>query len=843
MARVTGSYESVVRGVSEQVPHDRRSGQCYEQVNMISDPVHGNARRHGSVLLHETPITGSYDTLVADTASTRVTPLFVDGVKYDLILRKTAAGSGRTSLVWCFNQGTNQFIPVVYSTADATLDLLASGGVSAAVNVGRYAYLAGNSIVPSFTGTDTFGATANQSKAAVWVRGGAYSRTFKINITKLDGTKLEASYKTVSSSYPGLLDTSDLLTSDPDYQKKVNDRVYAYNSAVTQWIGTSSNDITPENIATKLAAALVTLGITNVLVNAGTVTIDDPTLKEVTGSDGGDGTLLRPVGNELTAAELVSTIHYVGKIVKIRPQRSKGDDAFYLKAYAKNDGETGFAPVSWREAAGYEMQPDAVFAIGTVVAGTFYLAGSPAKLQAISGITTPNYVVNGVGDQLTSVLPYFFGQTITYLGLFQDRLMIGAGATVFATRPGDYFNFFRQSIITVIDTDPVEEFALGAEADTLRHSTTYDRDLILFGDRFQYTISGRQVLSPKTSGIVIVSSYKDANDAAPVTLGNFIFYGKYSGDPGELRTSLHQVQAGQIAESPESFEVSQQLDSYIQGRPIEVLSLDAPKMVVLRTDAVRSGLYIYSFLDTPNGSQRLNDSWGRWSWATKLGSIIGVSNSGSDILVYMLRQNAGITYVAAERFSRITSLSRQPYLDSLRPVASALSAPFLSGVSAGVSVAIGYGSALRFIGQPYTAVTDFMASHTADAAYTWAGFDYPAYWTPTNPYMQDRNGKSILTGRLTLVRVLVTFADTGGFTVDVTSSVGTTRSLTFNGRLLGAPADTIGQQPVVATTLGATIGREIRECQYAISALNWLPLTITALGWSGQSFNNARRVS
>jgi len=45
MAKVSGSYASVVRGVSEQVPQDRRPGQHFEQVNMISDPVRGLARR------------------------------------------------------------------------------------------------------------------------------------------------------------------------------------------------------------------------------------------------------------------------------------------------------------------------------------------------------------------------------------------------------------------------------------------------------------------------------------------------------------------------------------------------------------------------------------------------------------------------------------------------------------------------------------------------------------------------------------------------------------------------------------------------------------------------------
>jgi hypothetical protein len=49
MALVSNSAETVVRGVSQQPLTERMSGQHTEQVNMISDPVYGLARRPGSI--------------------------------------------------------------------------------------------------------------------------------------------------------------------------------------------------------------------------------------------------------------------------------------------------------------------------------------------------------------------------------------------------------------------------------------------------------------------------------------------------------------------------------------------------------------------------------------------------------------------------------------------------------------------------------------------------------------------------------------------------------------------------------------------------------------------------
>jgi len=56
MAKVSGSIASVVRGVSQQIPEQRVDGQHAEQINMMSDPVTGLARRRGTVMELEQPL-------------------------------------------------------------------------------------------------------------------------------------------------------------------------------------------------------------------------------------------------------------------------------------------------------------------------------------------------------------------------------------------------------------------------------------------------------------------------------------------------------------------------------------------------------------------------------------------------------------------------------------------------------------------------------------------------------------------------------------------------------------------------------------------------------------------
>lgn len=854
MGKISGSYESVVRGVSEQAPQARRSGQHFAQVNMVSDPVRGLCRRHGSIMQDERRVSTDYANLeayLADTAQHRVIPFFVGGNEYDLIVRTGASTLGEDFFAFCFDKEARQFIDIVYNDSDSVLSMLFSGGVSASANIGRYLYLAGNSIQPEIVATDAWGASSNSSKMAGWIRGGAYSRKFTVTLTKSDNTTLSASYTTKPSSYQGTLDTSDILASDTEYQKKVNDRVNAYNGAVTAWIGEAAADIVPENIAQKLVDALIAAGATGVSRIGAYVVVNSTGYKELRVDDGGDGSLARGVGNTVDNIDLVSAQHYVGKIVQVAPDNN-GENTLYLKAIAKDGVSTGWSEVVWRETAGYLMQPNIVFCMATIEDGTLYMGGGPAALATVAGVAVPDYKANTVGDDLSSPLPSMFGKTITYMGVFQDRLVIGSGSTLLFSRPGDYLNWFRKSVLTVNDDDPWEGYALGSEDDTIRYGTTYDRNLLLYGKRFQYQVTGRQPFTPKTASIVTASAYEDAVDAAPMASGNFVFYTKYTGRPGQEVTSMHQVQPGIVADNSESYLASQQLDTYLRGKPIEILPLTAPNMVLLRTTGSRQTVYIYSYLDNPGTSERLLDSWGQWTWDSAVGHLMGLSKHEGDIIMYTIKSGTGIDdaqgiWVGAEQFTRETSLAKYPHLDSLRPLVDVLAPDanaFLHEGSEAIAVAsaaIEEGRVLQFVGDRLTRLDQFADTYIAELPYAWAGIDFDAYVTPTNPYARDRNGNAILTGRLTLGKITVSVEDTGGMQVTKEVRGASTSVLNFTGRILGDLSNLIGRQPIVSAPLTAFIGAEVRDVKYTLAAVRWLPLTVTSIEWTGQLFLNTRR--
>lgn len=837
MAKIGASYDSVVLGVSEQVPQDRRSGQHSEQVNFISDPVRGLARRWGSVFEAEQVIQSGPEQ-VEDFSRMREYSFTIDSVEYSLLYRMHSANHG--NVLFLYNKTADKFIPVVLQGGSPVMDQLAQGGVSAVTCVGRYLYIAGNSITPTYTQDNKWGSAENKRHMVAWVRSGKFSTTYTVKLTRPDGSVVTASYKTKPSAYPEVHDTSGIVL-DPanpeQYQKEINDANNLYNSKVTAYIGEAAADITPENIAEKLREQLaVTLG-SNVSTVGGTVVLNADGFADIQCDDSGDGSTFIAVGNEVNSQDKLSTVHQVGKVVRIRPRGAQAKEAYYLEAYAKSGVGTGWQEVIWREAAGVLHTPQTIFAIACLHNGNLQVAQDPQWLRNITGDNShPLFKANEVGDGASAPIPNFFGRRITLLATFQDRLLVGSEGTVTMSRPGDYLNFFRQTVLDVRDNDPIEMYAYGAEGDILRSSALFDRDLVVFGDQKQYAISGRAILSPKNPNISVMSSHEDSTQAHPTASGNLVFYGKQR----EGRTSVHQIQVGQLTESPESFEISQQLDTYLKGKPAQIVALTSPNTLVFRTETPSSSLYVYNYIDTPAGNERLFDSWATWTYPSVGSTVCGVASHKGELIIFSLRFSGGTSYLIADRQSLSTELSPRPYMDSLRPWQGGV-AGWHNNARNTLDVAVGRGHEAFLFGDKLSNVDRLVAQIPGSEPYLWIGSTVPAKVQPTNPFQRDRNGKAIVEGRLTLTQVTPSFDNTSGMEFEVETRNGSVRKPVNVERVMGNKDNLVGEQPVASGRVVCGVGHEVRECSYTIHSVTWMPITITALSWVGQFFNRIRR--
>ena len=834
--KVAKSYQSLLNGVSQQVAHSRSPGQHTEQVNLLSDPVNGLIRRQGSEFVNEVlfkttaGLDPDYASLVSDTATWSSIDWATGGKEYVVLYRKGSASSTSPALV-VYNKTDNAFLTLTENGADTPMNHLRSNGVACVAPVGKYLYLCANNLVAGGSESEIWNTPSNLGKAAIWFRSGVANRKYRIKIYWQAGGSFAAEYTTPTASYAGTLSTSDIPAAATDYQKQVNDRVNAYNSAVTAWIQDASTKTQPAYIASMISAALTTAGHAHT-VSGSTIGFNSSLVKSIEVDDNGDGSLIRAVADEIDSADKVSTWHYPGKVVKVRSKNST--EAYYLKAVSKSGETSAFSEVTWTEGAADTKQ---AFTSGlynlTIVGSQVYCASSPAVLNAlVPGGGVPQLVASTVGDDESNPQPAFVGKQVTYLGVFQSRLLVGSGGTISLSKTDDFLNFYRSTVLTVPGDDPFEMTPQGSESDYIKYSVLYDQNLVIFGTKRQYLISGAQALTPTAANMPVMSSYRDVVDAPPTAAGGLIFYTKRTGGA----SGFHQIQPGQNYNSPDSFPVSSQLADYIVGGVVGMSYLPGtPSFLFARTDAYRNGLYVFSYLDVQGG--RKMDSWSRWEFHQDLGSIVGTSTLLDKLLVFSIRQRGSLTYVVVDSCGLSTAATGKPYLDSQRPWAS-LSGSLQSSTAGGFK-AVYDNSTTKYLRG--TALATAAASATLwPRAGLVVGSEFPAYVTLTNPYMVDGKEKVILSGRLTVSKLIVAYKSTNGMTWDLAHQ-GIVSTSTFNGRTLGDPVNLLGIEPVSTGQHSIPVGRETRDYSLTISARKWGPLNITAIEWGGQFFNRVQR--
>ena len=840
--KLSGSYASIARGVSQQVSSQRLDGQHAEQLNLVSDPVIGLVRRRGSDYQAHTVV--QPDVLVQGEdylKSLRNFDFRKTGVQYTLMY--PTASTTAEPFVLCYNKESKQFLPIV--PTDGPTATLVQNGINKVTQVGDLLIMAVKGYNTTYTLSEDL--VAGNPYGVLWVRNGNYQRTYKVTAKMNDGGTLEATYTTPSASYPGSLDTSDIPYSSPNYTKLVNDRVNAYNSAVTAWMTTAAAQVQPENIAQALVTQIRGWPGTQVIrFETNHIALENTNIKSLSLSDGGDGSSVKSMWREVSKVEDLPYGAPAGKVVKIRP--NNGEDAFYMKAEVTNGG---FGKATWREATQVVTQPVFMFLIGTVSAGTLVVASDPVALNAATGMTVPKLSARITGDPTSSPAPNFLGKEVTYVGTFQDRLVVVSGSIVNMSRTGDYFNFFRTSVLTVKDDDPVEVYALGADDDIIRHSVFFDKSMVLFGERQQYTIDGRQPITPGTTTVIQSSAHEDATDAAPVSRGELVFFAKRRED----LTKINQIEIGDVQDTSRVTEVSLQLYDYIGGKPVQLLAVTNPDMLLVRSTKDYSSIVVFRYLD--RGAERLLDSWSKWKYNPALGGIIGMSSYEDQIVLFHSYRNpkTGKQYILACSQSLLTQVDDLPYLDCRVQSDKSTMQPF--GNDTTVAVAVDNSHTKAYLQGEYNALHPSLGSVFGPAYHVGReklkqdypdltdgqchyGFPFQAGVELTSPYRRDQNGVAVTTGRLTITRVDLSYRDTAGLLADVKTERGTKTVVDFNGRLLGSKSSEYPYN-LATSSIPVFVGRESREYSLTVYAQDWRPFTLTSVEWTGQYFYNARR--
>ena len=138
---------------------------------------------------------------------------------------------------------------------------------------------------------------------------------------------------------------------------------------------------------------------------------------------------------------------------------------------------------------------DGAFTITVVDANTFtYTAASSlttsgnVKFGITNGYTLPKWGERTVGDLNSAPSPSFIGSKINNVFFFRNRLGFLANDNVVLSRVSEFFNFFPETVLSIIDSDPIDVAASHTKVAILKNAINMGEKLILFSDQTQFNL-------------------------------------------------------------------------------------------------------------------------------------------------------------------------------------------------------------------------------------------------------------------------------------------------------------------------------------------------------------------
>ena len=132
------------------------------------------------------------------------------------------------------------------------------------------------------------------------------------------------------------------------------------------------------------------------------------------------------------------------------------------------------------------------------------------KGQTVEGVEFPELGGSApAGDYDTAPDPSFIEQPINDIGVYKGRLFFLADENIILSRTREFFQFFPETVTTVLDTDPIDVVASNNRVSILQYAVPYQDELILFSDQYQFRFNAAEtVLTPATAQITILTSYE-----------------------------------------------------------------------------------------------------------------------------------------------------------------------------------------------------------------------------------------------------------------------------------------------------------------------------------------------
>ena len=789
MALVSRTIPNLVQGVSQQPEVLRLNSQAGEQINGFSSVVEGLKKRPNTKY-------------VAKLSSSSFGNCFIHTINRDANERYILVITNGGIAVYDID-GTAKSV-VNQSSATNYLSSSDPKGDFVCMTVADFTFIVNKNQATAMASTTS---SAKVEQAVYSVLQGVVDTKYAITI---DGT--EFSYT-----------TSGTTTSTETIRNGLKSACGSISNISFADIGTSSFSI---------------------IKSSGTLT--------VTASDGFGDDASQVVADKVQNFSDLPVPAIPNQVVQVTGDADSGFDDYYVKFIsADNLWQETLAP-STKTSFNNTTMPHILIRTAD---GNFRFTQVDGSTYTISGTdyNVPTWGQRAVGDLDSVPNPTFIGRKINDIFFHRNRLGFLADENVIMSRSAEFFEFFPETITQVVDTAPIDVASTHTKVSILRHSISFDEELLLFSDSTQFTLSGGATLTAKNISINVTTEFEADKAVKPVGAGSNVYF---SFKKGQF-TGVRELFVASDNDTKTADDITANIPKYIPKNLFKLSSSTSENIVVGLSSEEDNAIYVYQYYVAQG--KRLQSAWSKWTFGTaSTDSILNIDFIENELFIINERSDG----VYLEKLdvspaltdtgeSYLTHLDRK--LDNTQITESYNSGTNQTTITLPYTITntvrvVGRSGASNKAGQAIATVsqsgTSIVVTGNITAQNYFIGEQYEFKFTFSQQFIQiaDSQGSriSVKEGRLQIRNWSVSFNDTAYFTTEVKPVGRDASNTTYTGTVTG-------------TGLLGTVNLEDGDYKFAVQSENdklavtvkndsHLPSNFINASWQGYYVTASSRV-
>ena len=559
---------NLIQGVSQQPDSQRDPSQAEVQVNGMSSIAEGLRKRDNSHTLAKVSDTPFGDAFIHTILRDNVE-------EYLAVITKTA--------IKVFDFGGDEKTvnaPKGYGYLSTVTDARQQ---IRAVTIADYTFIT-NTNVKTAMKPDVAPVTPRPEahEVLIWVKAANYGQTYKVNVNG-KAAEVQTPVAPVVSS----------------------------GTTVTE------NRISSEEIATNLKTALGSISGVTIEQSGSVLWLRSANPITVAVTDARANSDITAILNSVQVFTELPTIAPAGYQVEISGDPGTNFDNYYVEFQPRSGT---FGEGAWAETVspGVEYAVDETTMPHILVRlpnGEFYFG--PADGATVQGIELPKWGERVAGDYDTAPDPSFIGYSINDIAIYKNRLVLLADENVILSRTREFFEFFPETVTTVLDTDPIDVVASNNRVSVLRYAVPYQDELILFSSQYQFRFNAAEtVLTPATAQITVLTQYEIDTQVRPQQAGGGIFFAQENGQWSQMRE--FSVRGAGTALTADAQDLTGYVSAYVPSDLFKMTVNDTGNAAFMISggEGFKNRIYVYKwfFRNTGSGAERAQSSWSHWEF-------------------------------------------------------------------------------------------------------------------------------------------------------------------------------------------------------------------------------------